>query len=143
MSEWNAIDLHMHTVSGITGDGSSDIVDNFSYVHFLKVLTDYNLKLVAITNHNFIDILNFTLCRYLASLIKCNVLFGVEIDSDRFDNQNFHFVALFDENLKNCLDIRDYVNELATNKKATRKVRFSSDEIVKFFDYNVIIVPTW
>jgi hypothetical protein len=40
MSEWNAIDLHMHTVSGITGDGSSDIVDNFSYVHFLKVLTD-------------------------------------------------------------------------------------------------------
>jgi ABC-type lipoprotein export system ATPase subunit len=141
MSEWNAIDLHMHTVSGITGDGSSDIVDNFSYVHFLKVLTDYNLKLVAITNHNFIDILNFTLCRYLASLIKCNVLFGVEIDSDRFDNQNFHFVALFDENLKNCLDIRDYVNELATNKKATRKVRFSSDEIVKFFDYNVIIVP--
>ena len=65
MNEWNAIDLHMHTVVGVTGDGKNDEIKNFSYTNYIKVIKDFDLKLTAITNHNYIDIKNFMLCRFL------------------------------------------------------------------------------
>lgn len=56
MAEWNAIDLHMHTVEGITGDGKNDEIKNFSYLNYIKALIECNIKLAAITNHNLIDL---------------------------------------------------------------------------------------
>ena len=39
MSEWNAIDLHMHTVPGFTIDKSRDeVIFSYSIFHFIIVI---------------------------------------------------------------------------------------------------------
>ena len=63
MNDWNVIDLHIHTVSGYTRDKSRDEV-NFSYIDFYNVISKYNIKLMAITNHNYIDMVNYILLRH-------------------------------------------------------------------------------
>ncbi len=141
-NEWNAIDLHMHTVVGITGDGKNDEIKNFTYQNYLTALIDCNIKLASITNHKIIDLKNYILCRHLAKKKGINILFGVEIDTDRETGENFHFVAIFEEELDKCLDITDWINNKTLEKKKEHKVRYTPDEIVDLIkNYNVVIIP--
>ena len=68
INDWNAIDLHMHTCTGVTGDGNSDTILNFTYKNYISALATFNIKLAAITNHNIINIANYLLCRCLGHL---------------------------------------------------------------------------
>lgn len=142
MCEWNAIDLHMHTVVGITGDGKEDEIKNFSYVNYINVIKTFDLKLSAITNHNYIDIKNFILCRYLSRKLGSNVLFGVELDTDRADGKNYHLLMIFNEPITKCIEISKNINESTRNKKSQNKVRYTSEEIITFIqNYDVVIIP--
>lgn len=142
MSEWNAIDLHMHTVVGTTGNGKKDEVKNFSYLNYIKVIQQFDLKLTAITNHNYIDIKNYILCKYLSKQLDSNVLFGVELDTDRADGKNYHLLMIFNEPITRCIKISENINKKTEVKKTQNKVRYSSDEIITFIEnYDVAIVP--
>lgn len=142
MNEWNAIDLHMHTVVGVTGDGKNDEIKNFSYMNYIKVIKDFALKLTSITNHNYIDIINFILCRFLSKKIDSNVLFGVELDTDRTDGKNYHLLMIFNETFTRCFELAEKINQTTIAKKQQGKVRYTSDEIISFIgEYDVIIVP--
>lgn len=143
MSEWNAIDLHMHTVEGVTGDGKFDEIKNFTYKNYLYSLKKYDIKLASPTNHNTIDMTNFLLLRYLS--IKCgiNLLLGVELDADTELGDNYHFVCLFDENdFNKCMQLATSINTKTLEKKRNGKVRFTGSEIIDLIkNYNTIIIP--
>lgn len=143
MENWHAVDLHMHTCIGVTGDGKKDEVKNFSYKNYIKSLKECEIELAAITNHNYIDLTNYIICRYLAKKIGINILFGVEIDTEtEKTKKNYHFVAIFDEPLINCIKIKDFIETKTAEKKKTGKVRYNSREIVELIrHYNVVIVP--
>ena len=142
MCEWNAIDLHMHTVVGTTGNGKKDEVKNFSYLNYIKVIQQFDLKLTAITNHNYIDIKNYILCKYLSKHLDSNVLFGVELDTNRADGKNYHLLMIFNEPITRCIEISENINKKTEAKKTQNKVRYSSDEIITFIEnYDVAIVP--
>ena len=64
MNNWHPIDLHIHTVCGITRDKKTDNV-NFSYTLFQNVISKYKYGLMAVTNHNIIDLQNYILMKYL------------------------------------------------------------------------------
>ena len=133
----------MHTCTGVTGDGNSDTILNFTYKNYISALATFNIKLAAITNHNIINIANYLLCRCLAKKIGINILFGVEIDTNRETGENYHFVAIFEENLERCVEIAKKINDSTEQKqKAGDKVRYSPAEIVGLIkNYNVIIIP--
>lgn len=142
MKEWNAIDLHMHTLTGVTGDAKKDEVKNFSYANFLNAIIKNDLKLISITNHNIINMKNYIMCRFLTKIIKTNLLLGVEIDTENSENKNYHIVFIFDENLYNSVKVSDKINELTNNKKSLGKIRYSAEEIVSLIkEYNLIIIP--
>lgn len=143
-NEWNAIDLHMHTLPGVTGDTKKDEVKNFTYSNFLNAIKKFNLKLISITNHNIIDVKNYIICRFLTKLIKTNLLLGVEIDTETIEERNYHIVIIFDENLYNAIKIANEVNKLTKNKKSSNsgKIRYTAEDIVKLVKkYNLVIIP--
>lgn len=143
MQEWNAIDLHMHTCVGITGDGGFDVIKNFTYSNYVCALNENNIKLAAITNHNIINMKNYIICRYLGKKKGINILFGVELDSCTEDGKNFHSVVIFNESFNNCVEIANYIN-LNTDRKKKQDgiVRYTSDEIISLIGkYDAIIIP--
>ena len=129
-SEWHAIDLHMHTLSGITGDTKEDEVKNFTYFNFLNVIKNFNLRLISITNHNIIKMGNYIMCRFLANLVGTNLLLGVEIDTENSEKKNYHIVVIFDENLHNAIKISNEIKSLTKNKKSSGKIRYTAEEII-------------
>lgn len=93
IDNWHAVDLHMHTCVGVTGDGKSDVIKNFTYENYLKSLKECDIELAAITNHNHIDLTNYIICRYLAKKIGINILFGVEIDTETEKKKKLSFCS--------------------------------------------------
>lgn len=111
-------------------------------MNFIKALSENKIKLAAITNHNTIDMKNYLLCKHIAQKAGINLLYGVEIDTEREDGKNFHFVALFEESFFNAFNIMGEINKKTSEKKITGKVRYSPEEIIKLIrNYNLIIVP--
>ena len=143
IDDWNAVDLHMHTFVGITGDGKPDVIKNFTYTNYINALSECKIKLAAITNHNIINMTNYIMCRYLAKKRGINILFGVEIDTNRETGENYHLVAIFEEEIDKCINIAKWINDKTNEKKKTKnQVRYSPDEIVELIrKYNVVIIP--
>ena len=141
MEEWNAIDLHMHTVSGITRDKTRDTV-KFTYKLFQNVISKYNMKLMAVTNHNIIDFKNYILMRHLAKINGTNLLLGVELDSALEMGTPIHIAVIFSDAFKQNFDVYKEINSLTDEKKNDEKIIYNSDEIVKLFrKYNLIMIP--
>ena len=143
-NEWCAIDLHMHTCEGITGDGSRDKIDNFTYFNYISSLKGNDIKLAAITNHNKIDLVNYLISRFLGKIAGINILFGVELDLEmQCKKLNYHCVAIFDESLNHCLEIKDLINDKTDEMKSKfNKVRYSPDDLIELIKkYNVILIP--
>jgi hypothetical protein len=67
MSEWNVTDLHIHTSAEYTRYKTRDNI-NFSYSKFYRAIKKYDIKLMAITNHNCVDITNYILLRHLSKI---------------------------------------------------------------------------
>ena len=143
---WHAFDLHMHTLPGITGDGKKEndnAIANFSYCNFIHSLCDVRISLFAITNHNFIHLEDFLVCRYLAKRKGINSLLGTELDIEDKCGSNYHMACIFDCDLIQSIALRDYVNDkalLAFNRK--EKVRFDSEDIVYLLSkFRAVVIP--
>ena len=142
MSEWNAIDLHLHTVSGFTRDKSRDEV-NFSYSLYGEVLKKYDIKLMAVTNHNFIDMINFILMKHLASMYNSNILMGVELDSNLSIGTPIHIACIFNENFQSNFLVSKAINELTDSKRAEQsEIVFTSQQIIDLLkEHDFIMIP--
>lgn len=141
MEEWNAIDLHMHTVSGITRDKTKDEV-KFSYSLFQNVISKYNMKLMATTNHNIINFTNYILMRHLAKINDTNLLLGVELDSSLEIGIPIHIAIIFNESFNQNFDVSKEINELTEQKNIEDEIVYKSEEIVKLFrKYNLVMIP--
>lgn len=141
MEEWNAIDLHMHTVSGITRDKTKDEV-NFSYKLFQNVINKHNMKLMATTNHNIIDFTNYILMRHLGKISNTNLLLGVELDSTLEIGTPIHIAVIFNEDFKQNFDVSKEINNTTKEKTKEDKIIYKSDEIINLFrKYNLVMIP--
>ena len=141
MNEWNRIDLHMHTVPGITRDKTKDKV-NFSFVNFSRVIRDYNLKLIAVTNHNFIDIQNYFLLRHLAKIYGTNILMGVEVDSNLSVGTPIHIACIFNDKFNDNFYASLEINKCVESKKLESEIYFTDDEIINLLkSYDLLMIP--
>lgn len=143
MFEWNAIDLHTHTVVGVTRDKGKDNV-NFSYQLFQKAISDHDLKLVAPTNHNVIDLANYLLMKYVGEIQDCNVLLGVELDSTLSMGSPIHIAAIVEQDLLKNIDLANYINSTTEKKKNSEdaEIIYKDSEIVDLFiDNNLLLIP--
>lgn len=142
MNEWNAIDLHIHTVSGITRDKTKDNV-NFNYCLFGNAISNHQLKLMACTNHNIIDITNYILMRHLAKKYNCNILLGVELDTTMSMGKNIHIAAIFEEDFFQNLQACNMINETTYRKQnESNEINYTDDEIIKILkNYNCLLIP--
>ena len=142
MNEWNAIDLHVHTVTGITRDKSTDDV-KFSYCLFGKAIHDHKLKLMACTNHNIIDMTNYVLMRYLAKKYNCNMLIGAELDTTMSIGKPIHIAAIFEENFTQNFKVGSLINDKTLEKKNNSdEINYTDDEIIGILKkYNCLLIP--
>lgn len=83
------IDLHCHTKSTKQGDGEGR---NVTPELFKEKIANADVKIIAITNHNFFDLDQFTI---LSDAVKdfCQVWPGVEIDVDGKKNK-YHLIVV-------------------------------------------------
>ncbi len=142
MNEWNAIDLHLHTVEGITRDGKKDDV-YFSFPLFASALKANELKLIAITNHNLIDLANLVLSKYIANKIGVNVLTGVEFDTVIGDKTPIHLAAIFDSlNFDKDYALAKAIKDKSKEKKRKGPVIYDFAEIQDIIKgRNALLIP--
>lgn len=141
MDEWNAIDLHMHTCKGITRDKSNDEV-KFSYEYLQQVIEKHDIKLMAATNHNIIDIINFILMRYLAKCQNSTMLMGVELDTNLSIGTPIHIATIFEENFWKNYNAMKEINDITKRKMEDEEISYTNDEILVILGkYNVIMIP--
>ena len=141
MDEWNAIDLHMHTWKGITRDKSNDEV-KFSYEYLQQVIEKHDIKLMAVTNHNIIDIINFILMRYLAKCQNSTMLMGVELDTNLSIGTPIHIATIFEENFWKNYNAMKEINDITKRKMEDEEISYTNDEILAILGkYNVIMIP--
>lgn len=145
-SNWNAFDLHMHTQPGITGDSkreSDNCVVNFSFCNFVRSLKDVDVKLFSITNHNYVHLENYFLCKYLAKKIGINSLLGVELDVDDEMSSNYHMSCIVDCDVDKAIEFADFVNKKSISFLGlSEKLRFNPNDIgFLLSNYRVILIP--
>lgn len=142
MNEWNAIDLHVHTVSGIIRDKTVDDV-KFSYSLFGSAIHRHNLKLIACTNHNIIDMTNYVLMRHLAKKYGCNMLIGVELDTTMSKGKPIHIAAIFEDDFSQNLKVCNMINTTTKEKKdSSDEINYTDEEIIKILkNYNCLLIP--
>ena len=142
MSEWNVIDLHIHTVPGYTRDKKRDDVI-FSYVDFYNVIKKHNIKLMAVTNHNYIDIINYILLKHLSKINGTNILMGVELDSNLSMGTSIHIACIFkDKFMPNFLVSKTINNKTEEKRQNNDEISYTNDDIIDILKkYDVIMIP--
>lgn len=95
-SEWRIWDLHLHTPSSY--DYKDKSVTNEDIVN---ELIRNGVSVVAITDHNTIDIERINELRHLGRLQGLYVLPGIELCSELGGSESVHFIGIFSE----CADI--------------------------------------
>lgn len=141
MEEWHAIDLHMHTCRGITRDKTNDNV-NFNYRYLQEAIENHNIRLMAVTNHNSIDIINYILMKHLAKYQKSKILMGVELDTNLSIGTPIHIATIFEENFWENYNAMKEINNLTKTKLDEEEISYTNDEILSILGkYNIIMIP--
>ena len=114
MDEWNKLDLHVHTQIGKTYNNESESENTGKY-YSLKNLIDRNnindLKLIAITNHNIINIRDILKAAYASKKTNTNLIPGVELDVFVHSNKRYHVIVVFGESV-DIIDINDRLENI-------------------------------
>lgn len=137
--EWNKIDLHIHAEHGLTHDGknNSNGENYYSLSNMLIRNKAHDLKLVSLTEHNKIDIINNIKLRYaLETYGQSTTLPGVELDII-IKEKRYHVIVIF-SNKVNLVDINfKLVNYI---KKKDNKIFFDLDEFISIIEETECIV---
>lgn len=139
---WHLIDLHMHTVQGITRDLKTDDV-NFSYSKFIKAVSKYKIELLAVTNHNIIDFENLILLKYLCHIDGINILMGVELDSNLESGHALHIATIFNTDFIPNYQASKEINSITNKMKIEQnEIIYSPENITKILrDYDILLIP--
>lgn len=141
MEEWNAIDLHMHTCQGITRDKTQDEV-NFKYTYLQEVVQKYNIRLMAVTNHNKINLENYILMRHLLKLQNSNILMGVELDTNLSIGTPIHIATIFEQDFKSNYEAMKEINKKTDEKLSEHEICYSNEEIIEILGkYDALMIP--
>ena len=89
-SEWRIWDLHLHTPSSY--DYKDKSVTNEDIVNELVA---NGVSVVAITDHNTIDIERINELRQLGQSVDLHVLPGIELCSELGGSESVHFIGIF------------------------------------------------
>ncbi|MHD0368793.1 hypothetical protein ACY2C8_00760 [Mammaliicoccus sciuri] len=126
------IDLHMHTKKCKRGDSSKR---NITPEHLISTMTENNVSICSITNHNHFDLNEFNTV-YHSDINFC-IFPGIELDI-KFDDFHYHIVLvcnpkqayLFNETFDNEPN-RDYDSYFLTYDELIQKVKcFSPDDLI-------------
>lgn len=126
------VDLHMHTKKCKRGDSSKR---NIKPEDLISKLTDNNVSICSITNHNHFDLDEFNTI-YHSDINFC-IFPGIELDI-KFDDFHYHIVLvcnpkkadLFNETFDNESN-RDYDSYFLTYNELIQKVTcFSPDDLI-------------
>ena len=147
--DWNNIDLHSHTREGYDRKGKKDNVA-FSYSIFINVILSPSLRLMACTNHNFIHFGQYIVLRYLARMVNCNYLMGVELDSELESNHEPLHIALISksDNLIKDYCLAQSINAITERERESIRnhtkedIVFAPFRILEFFRIQrIILIP--
>ncbi len=102
MNEWNKVDLHIHTQEGKSYNNKPEANDTGKY-YTLKNLIERNrvndLKLIAITNHNLINIKDLIKAAYASKKTGTNLIPGIELDVFINSDNRYHIIVVFSESV--------------------------------------------
>lgn len=112
MDEWNKIDLHIHTQVGRVYNNKDEKKDTGKYYNIQNLIKRNqinNLKLISITNHNIINVVELLKATYASQKYGTNVIPGIELDVFIHSNNRYHIIVIFSEsvdiiNISNKLD---------------------------------------
>lgn len=100
MDEWQKLDLHIHTQQGKTYNNTveaTDIGKFYSPINFYERNKKNDLKLVSVTNHNIINVIELLKVGYASKFTNTNVLPGVELDVVIKSKKRYHIILVFSE----------------------------------------------
>lgn len=107
MIEWNKLDLHIHTQPGNIHNNKEEDKDTGRYYN-LKNLIKRNklndLKLISITNHNLINVIELLKATYASKKTGTNVIPGIELDVFISSDKRYHIIVVFSEST-NIIDV--------------------------------------
>ena len=143
IAEWIKVDLHFHT--HISNSTKGDYPNNYNETEIITKLNEYDVKLVAITDHNKFDTNNFN---NLIAKSNGTIVFlpGVELKVDGYDvimiiDPDFT-IKNKNEELKTIDFFDKKILEFCKNDRAVGQN--TTDELVRIFkDFNYIIIPEY
>lgn len=112
MDEWSKIDLHVHTQVGRVYNNQDEEKDTGKYYNIQNLIERNqinNLKLISITNHNIINVVELLKATYASQKYGTNVIPGIELDVFIHSKNRYHIIVIFSEavdiiNISNKLD---------------------------------------
>ena len=129
---WKQIDLHSHTLRGVSCDGKSDSA-NYSHKTFLKNLKEFGTQLQAVTNHNTLHLEDHIKHAIICNLVGISYIPGVEIDVKLKDGSKpFHCVFLLGPNNDIC-SFSKKLNEKTLEKQLIHSVYYDEEELSDIF----------
>lgn len=137
--EWSKIDLHIHGEHGLTHDGKSSSNDkNFYNLSNMLIRNKaHDLKLVSLTEHNKINVINNIKLRYaLETYGQSTTLPGIELDIV-IKEKRYHIIVIF-SNKVNLIDINFKLTKYVERKKD--KIFFDLDEFISIIEETECIV---
>jgi len=120
------IDLHVHTKKIKSGDAETRNVDSDRFINILK---NTEVKILAITNHNHFDLVQYNEFRNVVST-TCQLWPGIELDILE-NGKRAHLIVIC--NPKNCVKFSQTFNEILKGKTPDT-FTISLKEVVEKFD---------
>lgn len=129
------IDLHCHTKSIKSGDGAGR---NVTVDVFKEKISNADIKIVAITNHNSFDIEQYNEFKEAVHDF-CQVWPGIEIDVKGLNNKKYHLIVVANPN--NVDDFNKQIRELYDGKDIETCLLEVESIYKKLNDCDVIYIP--
>ena len=107
MSEWNKLDLHIHTQPGNIYNNKEEERDTGRHYNLINLIERNilnDLKLISITNHNLINIIDLLKAAYASRKTGTNIIPGIELDVFIHSHKRYHIIVVFSEST-NVIDI--------------------------------------
>ena len=107
MDEWNKLDLHVHTQVGNTYNNEAEAENTGKYYNLKNLVARNkinNLRLIAITNHNLINVIEMIKAAYVSKKTGTNVIPGIELDLIINSKKRYHVIVVFSEKT-NIIDL--------------------------------------
>lgn len=145
IGEWHKIDLHIHAEHGITFDGStSDGNANYYSLYNMIVRNKINdLALVALTEHNLVNVINNLKLSYALNLAmkgESDCLPGVELDL-LINQKRYHVIIIFSKRV-DIIKISFNIKKFISNKGHENRFYLTLEELLKvIMNTECIIIP--